>query len=75
MMEQRTLAYSSMEIRLEPAIPTYRGGLGLLARDTIRSAADLQVPMMALTLLHRKGCFHQRLDASGWQKEEPQNER
>ena len=70
-MEQRTIAYFSMEIGLEPAIPTYSGGLGVLAGDTIRSAADLQVPMMAVTLLHRKGYFHQTLNASGWQKEEP----
>jgi len=60
-----------MEVGLEPAMPTYSGGLGVLAGDTIRSAADLQVPMVAVTLLHRKGYFHQKLDASGWQREEP----
>ena len=38
--------------------------------DTIRSAADLKVPMVAITLLHRKGYFRQKLDASGWQTEE-----
>jgi starch phosphorylase len=68
---QRTIAYFSMEIGLDPAIPTYSGGLGMLAGDTIRAAADLKVPMVAVTLLHRKGYFHQRLDASGWQREEP----
>lgn len=52
-------------------MPTYSGGLGVLAGDTIRSAADLQVPMVAVTLLHRKGYFRQRLDRSGWQHEEP----
>ena len=71
MNEQRTVAYFSMEIGLDPAMPTYSGGLGVLAGDTIRSAADLRVPMVAVTLLHRKGYFHQRLDASGWQREEP----
>jgi len=71
MKEQRTIAYFSMEIGFEAAIPTYSGGLGVLAGDTIRSAADLQVPMVAVTLLHRKGYFHQRLDGSGWQREEP----
>jgi len=71
MNEQRTIAYFSMEVGLEPAMPTYSGGLGVLAGDTIRSAADLQVPMVAVTLLHRKGYFHQKLDASGWQREEP----
>jgi len=52
-------------------MPTYSGGLGILAGDTIRSAADLMVPMVAVTLLHRKGYFRQRIDAGGWQHEEP----
>jgi starch phosphorylase len=60
-----------MEIALEAGLPTYSGGLGVLAGDTIRSAADLKVPMVAVTLLHRKGYFYQRLDTSGWQTEEP----
>lgn len=71
MNEQRTIAYFSMEIGLEPGMPTYSGGLGVLAGDTIRAAADLKVPMVAITLLHRKGYFYQRLDADGWQREEP----
>jgi starch phosphorylase len=65
------VAYFSMEIALEPAIPTYAGGLGVLAGDTIRSAADLGVPMVALSLLHRQGYFRQRLGAGGAQTEEP----
>jgi len=68
--EQRTIAYFSMEVGVEPAMPTYSGGLGVLTGDTIRSAADLRIPMVAVTLLHRKGYFRQRLDASGWQREE-----
>jgi starch phosphorylase len=60
-----------MEIALEEGMPTYSGGLGVLAGDTLRSAADMKVPMVAVSLLHRKGYFHQRLDASGWQHEEP----
>ncbi len=64
------IAYFSMEIGLEAGMPTYAGGLGLLAGDTIRAAADLKVPMIAVTLLHRKGYFYQLLDASGWQQEE-----
>jgi len=67
------IAYFSMEIGSESEIPTYAGGLGILARDTIRSAADLQVPMVAITLVHRKGYFFQRLDGSGRQQEEPAN--
>src|SRR5688572_2220171 len=64
------IAYFSMEIGLEATIPTYAGGLGVLAGDTIRAAADLRVPIVAVTLLHRKGYFHQSLDSSGWQKED-----
>src|ERR1035437_11105343 len=71
MQNERTVGYFSMEIALEAGLPTYSGGLGVLAGDTIRSAADLKVPMVAVTLLHRKGYFYQRLDASGWQTEEP----
>jgi glycogen phosphorylase len=67
----RRIAYFSMEIALEEGMPTYSGGLGVLAGDTIRSAADLSIPMVAVTLLHRKGYFYQRLDPSGKQTEEP----
>ena len=65
------VAYFSMEIGLNPLMPTYAGGLGVLAGDTIRSAADLGVPMVGVTLLHRRGYFYQRLDRTGWQSEEP----
>lgn len=67
----REVAYFSMEIGLEPSIPTYSGGLGVLAGDTIKSSADLKVPMVAVTLLHRKGYFEQKLDAQGNQHELP----
>ncbi|MBZ5701611.1 MAG: glycogen/starch/alpha-glucan phosphorylase [Acidobacteriia bacterium] len=67
---QSKVAYFSMEIALEPAIPTYSGGLGVLAGDTLRSAADLGVPMAGVTLVHRRGYFRQRLDARGNQFEE-----
>jgi glycogen phosphorylase len=69
--DTRKVAYFSMEIGIEEGMPTYSGGLGILAGDTIRSAADLSVPMVAVTLLHRKGYFHQHIDASGWQTEQP----
>lgn len=71
MKDHRIIAYFSMEIGLDARMPTYSGGLGVLAGDTIRAAADLKVPMVAVTLLYRSGYFHQRLDASGWQREEP----
>jgi len=60
-----------MEIAVDPAMPTYSGGLGILAGDTVRSAADIKVPIVAVTLLYRKGYFTQSLDASGWQHERP----
>ncbi len=71
MATDRTIAYFSMEIGLVTDMPTYSGGLGVLAGDTIRAAADLKVPMVAVTLLHRKGYFYQRLDNDGRQIEEP----
>jgi len=67
-----TVAYFSMEVGLESALPTYSGGLGVLAGDTIRSAADLEIRMLAVTLLHRKGYLKQTLDARGWQSESPE---
>jgi len=66
-----TVAYFSMEICLEQAIPTYSGGLGVLAGDTLRSAADLRLPVVAVTLAHRLGYFRQHLDAEGGQTEGP----
>ena len=67
--KHQTIAYFSMEIALDASIPTYSGGLGVLAGDTLRSAADLEVPMIAVTLLHRKGYFRQLLEPSGQQRE------
>lgn len=65
------VAYFSMEIALDPSMPTYSGGLGVLAGDTLRSAADLGIPVVAVTLLHRKGYFEQHLDERGNQTESP----
>src|SRR3954463_3805096 len=65
------VAYFSMEIALDKAIPTYSGGLGVLAGDTLRSMADLSVPVVGVTLLHRKGYFEQHLDKQGNQTERP----
>jgi starch phosphorylase len=66
-----TIAYFSMEICLEQGIPTYSGGLGVLAGDTLRAAADLTLPMVAVTMLYRKGYLVQHLDAAGNQSETP----
>lgn len=66
-----TVAYFSMEMGLESDIPTYSGGLGVLAGDSLRAAADLRLPVVGVTLVHRKGYFRQRLDAAGRQTEMP----
>ena len=63
------IAYFSMEIGISSRIRTYSGGLGVLAGDTIKSAADLGVPMVAVSLLYRKGYFMQSLDDDGNQSE------
>jgi starch phosphorylase len=60
-----------MEIALEQALPTYSGGLGVLAGDTLRSAADLGLPVVGVTLAHRRGYFRQHLDSHGNQSESP----
>jgi starch phosphorylase len=65
------IAYFSMEIALANEIPTYSGGLGVLAGDTMRSATDLGLPMVAVSLVSRSGYFKQEIDASGYQSEHP----
>jgi glycogen phosphorylase len=72
MAQADIFAYFSMEIGLEPGIPTYSGGLGMLAGDTVRSAADAGLPMVAVSLVHRQGYFRQHLDPAGSQREERQ---
>src|SRR5512142_1251656 len=59
-----------MEIALRSEIPTYAGGLGVLAGDTLRSAADLGLPLVAVTLVSRAGYFRQQIDADGRQIEQ-----
>jgi len=66
------VAYFSMEIAVSPAMPTYSGGLGVLAGDTLRAAADMGLPLVAVTLAHRLGYFRQHLDAKGVQTSEDQ---
>ena len=65
-----TIAYFSMEIALDAAIPTYSGGLGVLAGDSLRAAADLKLAMVAVTLVYGKGYFFQRITPDGEQLEE-----
>lgn len=59
-----------MEIGISSAMPTYAGGLGVLAGDALRAAADLGLPMVGVTLVHRQGYFYQKFDQEGNQQEE-----
>jgi glycogen phosphorylase len=68
-LAERKIAYFSMEIALSKSLPTYSGGLGMLAGDTLRSAADTGVSMVVVSLVHRHGYFQQHLDGVGQQTE------
>jgi glycogen phosphorylase len=65
------IAYFSMEMALRPEIHTYSGGLGGLAGDTARSAADLDLPMVFVTLVSREGYLRQEIDVEGRQVDHP----
>jgi starch phosphorylase len=65
------VAYFSMEIAVDRRLPPYSGGLGILAGDSLKAAADLSLPVIGVTLAHREGYFRQELDASGRQSENP----
>jgi len=68
---RRRIAYFSMEVAADPRMPTYSGGLGILAGDTLKSCADLKIPLVAVSLLYSKGYFDQKLDEWGNQQEFP----
>ena len=70
-LERPRIAYFSMEMGIRSEIPTYSGGLGVLAGDTIRSSADLRIPLVAVTLVSRKGYLKQKLTEAGEQLEYP----
>jgi starch phosphorylase len=70
-LKNRKVAYFSMEIGLLPEFHTYSGGLGVLAGDTVRSSADLKIPLLAVTLVNRMGYFRQELSPGGKQVEHP----
>ncbi|MCL5800962.1 MAG: alpha-glucan family phosphorylase, partial [Gammaproteobacteria bacterium] len=70
-LHEPRIAYFSMEIALRNEIPTYSGGLGVLAGDTVRSAADLELPLVAVSLVSRSGYFRQEIDGAGKQIEHP----
>ena len=68
-LKQILVAYFTMEVGIESDIPTYAGGLGILAGDTLRSFADMNVPVIGVSLLYWKGSFRQSI-ADGKQIEE-----
>ncbi|HEY0672912.1 MAG TPA: alpha-glucan family phosphorylase [Longimicrobiales bacterium] len=63
------VAYFSAEFAITEALPIYSGGLGVLAGDHLKSASDLGIPLVAVTLLYREGYFRQRIDEDGKQHE------
>ena len=64
------VAYFSAEFGLHESLPIYSGGLGVLAGDHIKSASDLDIPLVGVGLFYGQGYFRQRLDRNGWQQEE-----
>ncbi len=71
-IEGAKIAYFSMEIGINTDMPTYSGGLGVLAGDVIRSSADLRIPLVAVTLISKKGYLKQKITPDGWQIEYPE---
>jgi starch phosphorylase len=71
-IEGAKIAYFSMEIGINTDVPTYSGGLGVLAGDVIRSSADLRIPLVAVTLISKKGYLKQKMTPDGWQIESPE---
>jgi starch phosphorylase len=70
-LQKTRIAYFSMEIALRPEMHTYAGGLGVLAGDTARSAADLELPMVFMSLVSRAGYVRQEIDSAGRQVTRP----
>ena len=69
-LRPRPVAYFSAEFGLHESLPIYSGGLGVLAGDHIKSASDLDIPLIGVGLFYGQGYFRQRLDRNGWQQEE-----
>src|SRR5579871_6788911 len=66
----KPVAYFSAEFGLHESVPIYSGGLGVLAGDHIKSASDLDIPLVGIGLFYGQGYFRQKLDRHGWQQEE-----
>ena len=69
-LRPRPVAYFSAEFGVHESLPIYSGGLGVLAGDHIKSASDLDIPLVGIGLFYGQGYFRQRLDINGWQQEE-----
>lgn len=69
-LRARPVAYFSAEFGLHESMPIYSGGLGILAGDHVKSASDLDIPLVGIGLFYGQGYFKQRLNISGWQEEE-----
>ena len=69
-LRPRPVAYFSAEFGVHESLPIYSGGLGVLAGDHIKSASDLDIPLVGIGLFYGQGYFRQRLDKNGWQEEE-----
>ena len=63
------IAYFCAEYGVHNSLPNYSGGLGILAGDHLKSASDLNIPLVAIGLLYRYGYFRQRIAHDGWQEE------
>src|SRR5262249_13496876 len=69
-LRPKPVAYFSAEFGLHESLPVYSGGLGVLAGDHIKSASDLDIPLIGIGLFYGQGYFRQRLDRANWQQEE-----
>ncbi|MBV8083198.1 MAG: alpha-glucan family phosphorylase, partial [Chloroflexi bacterium] len=69
-VKERRVAYFSAEFGIHECLPIYSGGLGVLAGDHLKSASDLNLPLVGVGLVYRQGYFHQQIDAEGMQREE-----
>ena len=70
MLQRHPVAYFSAEFGIHESLPIYSGGLGVLAGDHIKSASDLDIPLVGVGLFYGQGYFRQRLDSKGWQQED-----
>ena len=70
MLQRHPVAYFSAEFGIHESLPIYSGGLGVLAGDHIKSASDLDIPLVGVGLFYGQGYFRQRLDNEGWQQED-----